>query len=333
MIITRTPFRISFFGGGTDYANWYCNHGGKILSSTINKYCYINLRYLPPFFDKRSRIVWSQIETVNFPCEIQHPVVRAGLEYLGIDDGVEVHHDGDLPARSGLGSSSAFTVGFLSALYALQGKMVGKERLSQEAIYLERDYLKEAVGIQDQIAVAHGGLNQISINKDGTFQVQPIIISTERRVSLEQHLMLFFSGISRYSSDLAAVQMQAVSNNEDSLRQMMEIADRGIDVLTGTGSIDQFGQLMHESWQLKKGLSSLISNDTTDHIYDCARKFGALGGKVLGAGGGGFMLIFAKPENQPAIRQALKDFLEVPFRFESSGTQIVFYDNDNVPVK
>jgi D-glycero-alpha-D-manno-heptose-7-phosphate kinase len=333
MIITRTPFRISFFGGGTDYANWYANHGGKILSSTINKYCYINIRYLPPFFDKRSRIVWSQIETVNFPHEIQHPVVRAGLEYLGIEAGVEVHHDGDLPARSGLGSSSAFTVGFLSALYALRGKMVGKEKLAKEAIYLERDYLKEAVGIQDQIAVAHGGLNQISINKDGTFQVQPIIISTERRALLEQHLMLFFSGISRYSSDLAAAQMQAVSSNESVLRRMMEIADMGIDVLTSTDSIDHFGNLLHESWQLKKSLCSLISNDITDHIYDSARKFGAYGGKVLGAGGGGFMLIFAKPENQSAIREALKDFLEVPFNFENSGTQIIFYDNDIVPVK
>lgn len=333
MIITRTPFRISFFGGGTDYANWYLQNGGKILSSTINKYCYINVRYLPPFFEKRSRIVWSQIENVNFPHEIQHPVVRAGLEHLGINEGVEVHHDGDLPARSGLGSSSAFTVGFLSALYALQGKMVGKDKLSKEAIYLERDYLKEAVGIQDQIAVAHGGLNQININKDGTFQVQPILISRERRASLEQHLMLFFSGISRYSSDLAAVQMQAVSSNEKALKQMMEITDRGLDLLTSNDSLDRFGHLLHESWQLKKSLSSLISNDTTDYIYDSARKSGALGGKVLGAGGGGFMLIFAKPENQPAIRQALKGFLEVPFRFESAGTQIVFYDNDSVPVK
>jgi D-glycero-alpha-D-manno-heptose-7-phosphate kinase len=333
MIITRTPFRISFFGGGTDYANWYINNGGKILSSTINKYCYINIRHLPPFFDKRSRIVWSQIETVNLPSEIQHPVVRAGLEYLGIEAGVEVHHDGDLPARSGLGSSSAFTVGFLSALYALKGKMVGKEKLAHEAIYLERDYLKEAVGIQDQIAVAYGGLNQININKDGTFQVQPIIISKERRVSLEQHLMLFFSGISRNSSDLAAVQMQAVSSNESILREMMETVDMGIDVLTGSNSIEHFGYLLHHSWQLKKSLSSLISNDITEHIYDTARKSGALGGKVLGAGGGGFMLIFAKPEKQPAIRKALEGFLEVPFRFETSGTQIIFYDNDSIPIK
>lgn len=333
MIITRTPFRISFFGGGTDYANWYVNHGGKILSSTINKYCYINIRYLPPFFDKRSRIVWSQIETVNFPHEIQHPVVRAGLEYLGIEAGVEVHHDGDLPARSGLGSSSAFTVGFLSALYALKGKMVGKDKLAQEAIYLERDYLKEAVGVQDQIAVAYGGLNQISINKDGTFKVQPIIISKERRTLLEQHLMLFFSGISRNSSDLAAAQMKAVSNNENALNKMMEIADKGIDILTSTDSIDQFGHLLHQSWELKKSLSSLISNDITDRIYDAARKFGAFGGKVLGAGGGGFMLIFAKPENQPGIRNALKDFLEVPFTFENSGNQIIFYDNDSMPVR
>jgi len=218
MIISRTPFRISFFGGGTDYAPWYREHGGKLLTTTFNRYCYISARYLPPFFEKRSRIVWSRIELVDRAADIQHPAVRAGLQFLGIDEGVEIHHDGDLPARTGLGSSSAFTVGLLHALYGLKREMVSKARLAREAIYLEQELLKEKVGIQDQIQVAHGGINVITIRTDGEYDVSPVIVSPERRQALSDHMMLFFTGISRFASEVAAAQVKAIPDKQQELR-------------------------------------------------------------------------------------------------------------------
>lgn len=327
MVISRTPFRVSFFGGGTDYPGWFCDHGGRVLTSTINRYCYISARYLPPFFETRSRIVWSMIEQVNHPDDIKHPAVRAGLKFLKVDDGVEIHHDGDLPARSGLGSSSAFTVGLLHALYGLQGRMVSKSKLAEEAIYVEQVLLRESVGIQDQIQVAHGGVNLIEIRIDGTYDVCPVLLPAQRIRELQDHLLLFFTGISRFASEVAQSQIEAIPKKEADLQEMAALVDPALAVLTGSGPIDDFGAMLHESWCLKRGLTDKISSQRIDEIYERACKAGALGGKLLGAGGGGFMLLFAKPEQKPAIRKALSSLLEIPFRFEHSGTQIIFCDS------
>lgn len=326
MIISRTPFRISFFGGGTDYAPWYREHGGKLLTTTFNRYCYISARYLPPFFEKKSRIVWSRIELVDRAEDIQHPAVRAGLKFLGIDQGVEIHHDGDLPARTGLGSSSAFTVGLLHALYGLKREMVSKARLAKEAIYLEQELLKEKVGIQDQIQVAHGGINVITIRTDGEYDVSPVILSPERRQALSEHLMLFFTGISRFASEVAAAQVKAIPDKQKELRAIGGMVDEALKVMVG-GELADFGRMLDESWQLKRSLSSAISNERIDGVYEAARRAGALGGKLLGAGGGGFMLIFAPPERQARIREALRGLLEIPFDFEFAGSQLIFYDD------
>ncbi|MHB1585976.1 MAG: GHMP family kinase ATP-binding protein [Acidiferrobacteraceae bacterium] len=327
MVISRTPFRVSFFGGGTDYPGWFQDHGGRVLTSTINRYCYISARYLPPFFETRSRIVWSMIEQVNHPDDIKHPAVRAGLKFLKVDDGVEIHHDGDLPARSGLGSSSAFTVGLLHALYGLQGRMVSKSKLAEEAIYVEQVLLKEAVGIQDQIQVAHGGINLIDIRVDGTYEVRPILLPAQRIGELQEHLLLFFTGISRFASEVAQSQIEAIPKKKADLQEMAALVDPALEILTGGGPIDDFGAMLHESWRLKRGLTDKVSSERIDEIYERARAAGALGGKLLGAGGGGFMLLFAKPERKPEIRKTLSHLLEIPFRFERSGTQIIFCDN------
>ncbi len=327
MIISRTPFRVSFFGGGTDYPTWFREHGGCVLTSTINKYCHISVRYLPPFFEKRNRIVWSKIEQVDSIEEIQHPAVRAGLHFLNVREGVEIHHDGDLPARSGLGSSSAFTVGLLHAVYGLKGVMASKSRLAKEAIYIEQDVLKEAVGIQDQIQVAHGGLNLIDIRHDGTYQVRPVILPRERSLELRSHMMLYFTGISRFASEIAQSQVAAIPDKTRELKAMAKLVDDALGVLTSTGPLDDFGALLHESWLLKRGLTDKISNGTVDDIYETARQAGALGGKLLGAGGGGFMLIFARPGKQPRIKKALHGLLQIPFEFDFAGTQIIYCEN------
>jgi D-glycero-alpha-D-manno-heptose-7-phosphate kinase len=329
MIISRTPFRISFFGGGTDYAPWYLEHGGNVLTSTFNRYCYISARYLPPFFEKRSRIVWSRIELVDRPDEIQHPAVRAGLELLNVHEGVEIHHDGDLPARTGLGSSSAFTVGLLHALYALKGRMVSKAKLAEDAIYLEQELLKESVGIQDQIQVAHGGINVIRIRTDGTYELSPVVLTHERRVEMHTHMMLFFTGISRFASEVAQSQIQAIPRKKSEMSAMAGLVDEALEVLVGGRDLADFGRMLHDSWQLKRSLSSRVSNDHVDRIYAAARAAGALGGKLLGAGGGGFMLLFAKPEQHGQLRTALKGLLEIPFEFDFSGSQIIFHDNSD----
>lgn len=330
MIISRTPFRISFFGGGTDYPEWFKENGGRVLTSTVNKYCYISARHLPPFFDKKNRIVWSKIETVNSLGEIEHPAVRACLEFLNMQSGLEIHHDGDLPARSGLGSSSAFTVGLLHALYGLQGKMKSKSFLANQAIHIEREVLQEAVGIQDQIAVAHGGLNLVEIQCDGTYQVNPILLKKSRINDLEQHLMLYFTGISRFAFEIAQAQIQAIPQTKSQLIKMSEMVDEALEILNSDTNIENFGRLLHETWLLKKSLSNKVSNSTVDHIYDVAMRAGALGGKLLGAGGGGFMLFFVPPSAQAQVRASLADFLEVPFKFEYGGSQIIFCDNDHL---
>jgi len=327
VIISRTPFRISFFGGGTDYAPWYREHGGKVLACTFNRYCYISARYLPPFFDKRSRIVWSRIELVDQPEEIQHPAVRAGLQFLDIRQGVEIHHDGDLPARTGLGSSSAFTVGLLHALYALKGAMVSKATLARDAIHVEHDLLKESVGVQDQIQVAYGGINIIRIRGDGGFERSPVVLTAARRQALHERMMLFFTGIARFASEVAESQIRAIPKRQSEMRAIAGLVDESLDVLVSGRDLRDFGRMLDESWQLKRSLSSAVSNDHVDRIYAAARAAGALGGKLLGAGGGGFMLLFAEPEDQARIRSALGSLLEIPFEFEFSGSQIIFFDH------
>lgn len=330
MIISKTPFRISFFGGGTDYPSWYQENKGAVLSTTIDKYCYISLRYLPPFFEHKHRIVYSVIENVRQINQIQHPVVKAMLKLFKIEKGVEIHHDGDLPARSGLGSSSAFTVGMLNSLYALQGNIISKNQLAREAIRVERDILHEYVGSQDQVAVAHGGFNKITFHSDHNFSVEPMTIPRERINELGGYLMLIFTGLSRFASEIAAEQIKNTTNNKRELSMMHQTVEDAVGILNNGKDIAKFGNLLHEAWQLKKSLSHKISSSLIDNIYAKARKCGALGGKLLGAGGGGFMLLFVPPEKRKKVKQALNDFLEVKFSFENEGSQIIYYNPQEI---
>ncbi len=328
MIISRTPFRISFFGGGTDYPAWYRNNSGAVLVSSIDKYCYISCRCLPPFFDYKYRIIYSKVEMVNSPDEIQHPSVRAVLKYLRIKDGVEIHHDGDLPARTGLGSSSSFTVGCLNVCYALKGQMVSKEQLAKEAIHIEQDIIKENVGSQDQVAVAFGGINRIDFCGNHDIKTTPIILQEDIKEQLQAYSMMVFTGFSRIASEIAGEQIKNVAKKHRELREIRQIVDEAIQILIKPKEIEQFGKLLHKSWQLKRTLSSRISTPQIDEIYSVARRAGVLGGKLLGAGGGGFMLLFARPKDQPRIRRRLKHLLHIPFKFEHLGSQIIFYSPD-----
>lgn len=330
MIISRTPFRISFFGGGTDYPDWYTENSGAVLSTTIDKYCYISIRYLPPFFEHKYRVVYSFIENVKKIDEIKHPVVRALLNLYTVDKGVEIHHDGDLPARSGLGSSSSFTTGMLNAIYALKGRIISKYDLAQKAIHVEREILKENVGSQDQIAVAHGGLNKIIFHGNHDFCIEPLTLNRERIKELEDHLMLVFTGFSRFASEIAVEQIKNIPFKKKELRMMLEIVNHAVNILNSNTDIAEFGNLLDQTWQLKRSLSHNISNLTIDTLYSLAKKNGAIGGKLLGAGGGGFMLFFVKPEKRQKLSEALKDFLEVPFSFEKTGSQIIFYSPQDI---
>ena len=325
MIVTRTPFRISFFGGGTDYPPWFCEHGGAVLATTIDKYCYISLRRLPPFFEHKHRIVYSKIESVSDTQEIQHPAVRAILEWLNYKEGLEIHHDGDLPARSGLGSSSSFTVGLINAMAALDGKMVSKESLAQDAIHVEQNIIKENVGSQDQVSAAFGGFNRIDFLKNKTFSVNPIIIPKDRVDSLQDHLLLFFTGLSRIASEIAESKIANFKNREIELKTMYEMVEEGVNLLQNNSPIENFGQLLHEGWKLKRTLSDRVTTSEIDNMYQAAIDAGAHGGKILGAGGGGFLLIFAKPRSQSKVKEALKKLIHVPFRFEDSGSRVVLY--------
>lgn len=328
MVISKTPFRISFFGGGTDYPAWYKENGGTVLATTINKYCYITCRYLPPFFEHKHRIVYSQYEHVNEIDEINHPAVREVFRFMNIKDGLEIHHDGDLPARSGLGSSSAFTVGLLHALYALSGKMATKRRLMLDAIHVEQEMIKENVGSQDQAITAFGGLNKIEFSGCHNIEVRPITAGFKRLEELQSHLMLFFTRITRIASDIASDKISQIPNKNSELRLMHDMVDEAITILSEDRDISEFGKLLHESWEAKKKLSSKVSNSIIDDIYSKARKSGAIGGKLLGAGGGGFMLFFVKPEMQLKVKETLKDLLHVPFRFDTLGSQIIYYGPD-----
>jgi D-glycero-alpha-D-manno-heptose-7-phosphate kinase len=331
MIITRTPFRISFFGGGTDFPVWFNENGGSVLSTTIDKYCYITCRYLPPFFEHRHRIVYSKIENVQQVDEIRHPAVRGILSDLSVTEGLEIHHDGDLPARSGLGSSSSFTVGLLHAMHALQGRMSSKEGLAREAIRIEQDVLKENVGCQDQVAVAYGGFNRIDFLKKGGHIVHPVICTPDRIGALESRLMLFFTGVSRFGSDIAGQQIANIGRKATNLERMKAQVDTALGILSDPEvDIDEFGHLLNEAWHLKKQLSDSISTSMIDGIYSRATSAGAIGGKILGAGGGGFILFFVPPANQAAVLEALKDLTHVPFQFERDGSQVVYYKPSGV---
>lgn len=325
MIISRTPFRVSFFGGGTDYPAWFQEYGGAVLATTINKYCYITCRYLPPFFDHKHRVIYSKIEHAKDIGDIQHPVVREALRFLSINAGVEIHYDADLPARTGLGSSSSFTVGLLHTLYALQGQMPDKMKLAQDAIYIEQEMVGERVGCQDQTLASFGGFNLVEFTCRKNINVKPITISNDRIKTLSKHLMLFFTGFSRTASEIAGEQIKNIPKKVKELETMHQMVNEGVAILNSDDDITNFGGLLHENWFLKRGLSHKITNSSIDEIYETARSAGAIGGKLLGAGGGGFMLIFAHPEKQSAIREKLKGLLFVPFEFESSGSQIIFY--------
>jgi D-glycero-alpha-D-manno-heptose-7-phosphate kinase len=328
MIISRTPFRVSFFGGGTDYPSWYLKHGGAVLAATIDKYCYITCRYLPPFFEHRYCIVYSKIENCHTLDEIAHPAVREVLRFVGEERGVEIHNDGDLPARSGMGSSSAFTVGLLHALHALQGRMAHKKQLASESIYLEQEVLKETVGSQDQVLAAYGGLNHVSFQPGGDISVRPLTIASQRIRELNSHLMLFYTGIKRTASNIAETYVNGIDEHRRQLRIMRDLVEEGISILNGGQDITLFGELLNEAWQAKRSLSAKVSNSEVDSLYDRARAAGAIGGKLTGAGGGGFLLLFAEPDRQEQIKAELCNQIHVPFKFESQGSQIIFCDRE-----
>jgi D-glycero-alpha-D-manno-heptose-7-phosphate kinase len=329
MVISRTPYRISFFGGGTDYPSWYKLHGGAVLATSIDKYCYITCRYLPPFFEHRFRVVYSKIEDCMTIDQIKHPAVRAALSQLNFERGVEVHHDGDLPARSGMGSSSSFTVGLLHALYALQGEVRSKKELAEESIQIEQQVLNETVGSQDQVTAAYGGFNHIVFLSNGEISVKPMTLSQTRLDELNDHLMLFYTGIKRTASDVAETYVETIDEKRRQLRILRDMVDEAVSILGSNQNIHHFGELLHEAWQVKRSLSDKVSSGEIDNVYATARERGAIGGKLLGAGGGGFMLLFVPPNQHDLVRAALSEFIHVPFRFEHGGSQIIFYDRQS----
>jgi D-glycero-alpha-D-manno-heptose-7-phosphate kinase len=330
MIITRTPLRISFFGGGTDYPVWFREHGGSVLSTTIDKCCYITCRFLPPFFEYHTRVSYSRVENVVSNATIVHPSVRACLQYLKIDEGIEIHHVADLPARTGLGTSSAFTVGLLLGLYALKNQMRDKHALTADAIHVERELLQEAVGSQDQASAAFGGLNRINFHPDNTIEVKRVLTDKSRLAELERHLALYFTGFSRTASEIAKEQIKATPSKAKELREMQQMVDEAESIVASPArSCDDFGRLMNESWKLKRSLTQNITNSSIDDIYEAGISAGALGGKLLGAGGGGFMLFFVPPERRDALRAKLKKLLCVPISFSSRGSQVIVYEPED----
>jgi D-glycero-alpha-D-manno-heptose-7-phosphate kinase len=331
VITTRTPLRISFFGGGTDYPVWYREHGGAVLATTIDKSCYITCRWLPPFFDYHSRVSYTKVENVGNNHDIQHPSVRACLEFAGIEEGVEVHHIADLPARTGLGTSSAFTVGMLLGLCALKGRICDKYSLATDAIHVEQTLLQEAVGAQDQVSAAHGGFNRIEFHPDDTISVKPMLVSQDRITELESNLALYFTGFARTASEIAQEQLKATPHRYQELHTMLQMVDEAQSIVhCQNRSINDFGRLLHESWKIKKTLTSKITNSDIDEIYQAGLSAGALGGKLLGAGGGGFMLFFCPPERQAALRERLSKLLCVPFGFSRRGAEVVVYEPEEL---
>lgn len=328
MLISRTPFRVSFFGGGTDYPAWFKDHGGAVLSCALHHYCYVSARFLPPFFNHRSRIVWSKIELVREASEIEHLAIRGALEHLSISKGVEIHHQGDLPAWSGIGSSSSFSVGLFAALYHLLGREPCKRELAEAAINLEQVILKENVGIQDQIAAAYGGFNHIVIGGDGRFDVRPVDLPCDRQTHFFANFMLFYTGNARYSSEIAGETIQTLEKRAPDLHRIAEMVDSALDIVKSGADLTDFGRMLHDSWLIKRSLTPKISTTETDDIYARARAAGAIGGKILGAGGGGFMLLFVPPERQTAVANTLRSLTRVPIGLDTDGVTIIYKQDD-----
>jgi len=331
MIITRTPFRISFLGGGTDYPAWYKKNGGAVLATSIDKYCYISIRYLPPFFEHVHRIVYSRVEHITSIEEIEHPTVRAILDEIKPSKGLEIHHDGDLPARAGLGSSSSFAVGLINAINALNGQRTTKQKLADYATYIEQTVMKENVGCQDQITTAYGGFNTIEFNPDGSKNISPIITNRTRIKSLQNSMMLFFTGVSRFASKIAAEQIRNINDRKLELTQMQQMVQEGIRIIdVSNDPVKEFGELLHESWVLKRTLAKTITNSQINDIYEVGCKAGAYGGKLLGAGGGGFILFVAPLEKHAFIKKALSDLVYVNFEFDNDGSKVIVFEPDDV---
>ena len=330
MIITRTPYRLSFFGGGTDFPGWYLKNGGRVISSTINKFSYINLRYLPSYFKYKSVIRYYQREEVNNFNDIKHPSVKECLKFCGIKKGVEIVHAGDLPAQSGLGTSSCFTVGLLNALYALKGQIITKKQLANESIFVEQKKIRENVGSQDQTASAFGGINKIEFGTKENVVVSPLVLKENSVVELENNLLLFFTGLSRNSSEIAKLQINNLHNNSNYLYRMMELVDEGEkQMCMPKFPSKEFGKLLHEQWEIKKKLSNKISNKKIDDLYDQAINHGAIGGKLLGAGNGGFILFYVEKNKRKKFLKKFNKLLHVPFRFDFTGSQIIHYSYNN----
>lgn len=327
MIISRTPFRISFFGGGTDYPDWYNKNSGAVISTTINKFCYITCRKLPPFFSYKYRIRYHAKEETKTINAIQHPSVKACIKSLNIKDGLEIVHHADLPARSGLGSSSTFTVGMLHALNTYNQKIISKRRLAYDAINIEQNIIKEHVGSQDQTNAAFGGFNHIEFKPNNKIEVNPIILSQKKQYILRSHLMLFFTGFPRTASDISKHQIEAIKNNMIDLSENLNMVSVAKKLLEKNNFIKKFGNLLHEQWLIKKSYTNKISNSAIDKIYNTGIKSGAYGGKLLGAGGGGFILFIADPKHHNKIKRNLIKLLHVPVDMESLGSQIVYYSN------
>lgn len=325
MIITKTPFRMSFFGGGTDMEDYFKANGGAVLSTTFDKYCYVNVRHLPRFFDYSTELSYSKTERVTDIDDIQHPAIRNAMKMLDMHE-IRLTYEADLPARSGLGTSSSFAVGMLNAFYALKGKYADKKKLADEAIHLERVLCNEAGGWQDQIAASFGGFNRINFDSDG-YEVLPLIISPERKEKLNNNLLMFFTGFTRFSSDVQKA--NNVSGTEDKrlkLKKMYDLVNDAETVLTDKSQdLDDFGRLLDVTWRLKKGTGSAISTGSIDELYEKGLSAGALGGKLLGAGGGGFLVFYVQPEKQNAVREAMKDLMYIPFKFENGGTRVIHY--------
>lgn len=324
MIITKTPFRMSFFGGGTDMENFFRENGGAVLSTTFDKYCYVNVRHLPRFFDYSTEISYSKTERVTDIDMIQHPAIRNAMKMLDMHE-IRLTYEADLPARSGLGTSSSFAVGMLNAFYALKGKYADKKKLADEAIYLERELCKEAGGWQDQIAASFGGFNRINFSDEG-YEVLPVIISPERKRKLNQNLMMFFTGFTRFSSDVQKANTIGKGDKTKQLKEMLLLVDEAEKVLTDRQTdLNEFGRMLDHTWKLKRQTGNAVSTSDIDLLYEKGMKAGALGGKLLGARGGGFLVFYVEPDKQDNVKNAMDNLLHIPFQFEDGGTQVIHY--------
>lgn len=332
MIITKTPFRMSFFGGGTDMESFFSEHGGSILSTTFDKYCYVNVRHLPRFFDYSTELSYFKTERVSSIDEIEHPAIRNAMKMLNMNE-IRLTYEADLPARSGLGTSSSFAVGMLNAFHALKGQYASKKQLADEAIYLERNLCNESGGWQDQIAASFGGFNRINFNADG-YEVIPVIISPERKKKLNNNLMMFFTGFTRFSSEIQKANKLDKEEKINQLKQMVELVDEAEAILTDKfRDLDDFGRLLDKTWKLKRQTGNSVSNNNIDILYEKGIQAGALGGKLLGAGGGGFLVFYVQPEKQEVVKEAMKDLLYIPFEFEDGGTQVIYYSPESYSPK